>query len=492
MYGMKRKGDTMKPIWQMFSGVILLTLLAGCAAFQPTDPYAAGAGAGITTRLPSVSADAQPAQAEASEPLSGPIDLSEAIAIALKRNPDIGASGYDIAAAQARKDQARSAMLPDISAIGGYNRFLDDQRLIPARYNGEPGAYSTSIFAGDIVLRMPLYTGGRRINEIRAATLLEEASRHRLGRNREEIVFNVSSVFYAILAQQKVIDSLLFAEKALSSHLKRINDLIAAQKAAKVDRLRTEVRLADVRQKIVREKNTLAVQKQLLVNFMGVGQTHQDIELQGALDADAAPTLTLEDSISAAYQKRPDYLAVRKELEAQGRRVDVARGEHLPTVSLFGTYGGRWAVNPSDQPGGPDAPSASSTEDVGSIGIGLEIPIFEGGRIQARVAEERAKLAAAQERMRKLELQIRLEVESALLNFASAGERVRTLRKSVEQADESLRIERQKYEVGKGAIVDVLDAQSALLESETNYYGALADVLTARAQIDLATGEEKP
>jgi outer membrane protein TolC len=488
---MKRKGNIMKPIWQMFSGLIVLTSLAGCASFRPTDPYA-GSGTGVFTQFHTGSADAQEAQAEVKEPLSGPVDLSEAVAIALKNNPDIGASGYDIAAAQARKDQARAAMLPDVSAIGGYNRFLDDQRLIPARYNGEPGAYSTSIFAGDIVLRMPLYTGGRRINEIRAATLLEEASRHRLGRSREEIVFNVSSVFYAILAQQKVIDSLLFAEKTLNSHLKRVNDLIAAQKAAKVDRLRTEVRLADVRQKIVREKNTLAVQKQLLVNFMGIGQTHGEPELQGSLDTDIELTLSMEDGLSSAYQKRPDYLAVRKELEAQARRVDVARGEHLPTVSLFGTYGGRWAVNPADQPGGAVAPSASSTEDVGSIGIGLEIPIFEGGRIQARVAEERAKLAAAQERMRKLELQIRLEVESAVLNFTSAGERVRTLRKSVEQAEESLRIERQKYEVGKGAIVDVLDAQSALLDSETNYYGALADVQVARAQIDLAIGEEKP
>ncbi len=105
--------------------------------------------------------------------------------------------------------------------------------------------------------------------------------------------------------------------------------------------------------------------------------------------------------------------------------------------------------------------------------------------------EERAKLAAARERLRQLELRIRLEVETALLNFGSATERVQTLRKSVEQAEESLRIERQKYELGKGASVDVLDAQAALLEAETNYYRALADVQVARAQIDLAVGEFK-
>jgi outer membrane protein TolC len=75
------------------------------------------------------------------------------------------------------------------------------------------------------------------------------------------------------------------------------------------------------------------------------------------------------------------------------------------------------------------------------------------------------------------------------LHFGSSTERVETLRKSVEQAKESLRIERQKYELGKGAIVDVLDAQCALLDAPS-YYGTLADVHVARAQIVLTMREE--
>jgi outer membrane protein TolC len=62
--------------------------------------------------------------------------------------------------------------------------------------------------------------------------------------------------------------------------------------------------------------------------------------------------------------------------------------------------------------------------------------------------------------------------------------------KSIDQAKESLEVERLKYEQGKGAIVDVLDAQSALLEAQTTYYRALADHQTARAQLRLARGEQ--
>ena len=105
--------------------------------------------------------------------------------------------------------------------------------------------------------------------------------------------------------------------------------------------------------------------------------------------------------------------------------------------------------------------------------------------------QQRAELAAAQERLRKLELQIRLEVEMAVLNVTSSQERVFATEKAIEQAKESLRIERQKYDLGKGSISDVLDAQSALLDSQTNYYRALAAHNTSVAQWCLATGEER-
>jgi outer membrane protein TolC len=127
---------------------------------------------------------------------------------------------------------------------------------------------------------------------------------------------------------------------------------------------------------------------------------------------------------------------------------------------------------------------------VGRVGVVVDIPIFEGGRIEARVRQEKARLLAAQERLRRLELQVQLDVETATLNIASAARRVQATEKAIEQAQESLRIEREKYDLGKGSITDVLDAQSALLDSQTNYYRALADYNVALAQLKLAMGEQ--
>ncbi len=335
--------------------------------------------------------------------------------------------------------------------------------------NPEPSAGTYS--AADLVLAMPLFTGGRITSEIRAADLLQQAAEHRLARTREELIFNVSSMFYGILAQRKVIESLEFSRKALQEHLKRVQDLIAAQKAAKVDELRVQVRLADLEQRLVSERNVLAVQTRVLANLLGLG-SGQEAKPAGELEMATAAAPTEDQALKQALADRPDYLAARAALEAQAKAVDAARAAQWPTVSFQAAYGGRWAVDPTDRPAG-----VNSSDDAGQVGVAVAIPIFEGGRIEARIRQERARLRAAQDRLLGLELQVRLEVEAALLNTGSAAQRVEAIQKAIEQAKESLRIERERYDLGKGTTTDVLDAQSALLDSQTNYYRALSEVL---------------
>ena len=414
------------------------------------------------------------------------LTLTQAIAIALAQNPEIAAAKHDATVAKEQYRQAAGTALPSLHAVGGYNRFLDSQRLLPARYNNEMGVFSKDIVTGDLVLTLPIFTGGRIHNEISAADLLRQAADHQLARSREDLVFDVSSLYFSILASRHVVASLEFSKQALSEHLKQVAALIAAQKAAPVDQLRVEVRLADLQQKIVQAKNIEAIQRRALLALMGDMSQPDDVRVGGEL---VVPPSTVSVSVGAALakamQQRPDYMAARSVLAAQDKTLSVARAAHWPAVALEGDYGGSWAADPSDQPAG-----MNDLVDAGWAGVVFDVPLFEGGRIDSRVKEQRARLSAIQERLRKLKLQVRLEVETAVLNLDSSQERVLATQKAIEQAEEGLRIEQKKYDVGRGAIVDVLDAQAALLESQTSYYRALADYNTAGAQLLLATGEE--
>ena len=475
----RRRGcGHLRTLARLLCRVGLVGLVPGCVLTQPTSPYAGMATHGLPRDLDGSITPAEPEQAR------GPVGLAEAIAIALANNPELAATGYDAAAVDAQLDVATSQRLPSLHAVSGYTRYADGQRLVAAEENGELGVFSQDIFSGDLVLSLSLFTGGRITSEVRAAELLRAAAEQRLARTREELVFNVTRVFYGVLAQRRVIESLEFSRTSLQEHLTRVQELIAVQKAAKVDQLRTEVRVADVEQRLVRARNVLAVEIRVLASLLG-HEGPRDIDPAGTLEMTEAPVVTPDQALLEALRVRPDVLAARAALEAQAKAVDAARAGHWPTVALAGSYGGRWAADPTDRPSGVD-----SAEDVGRVGVVVDVPLFDGGRVDAKVREQRAKLAAAQERLRKLELQVRLDVAAATLDIASAAERVAATGKAIEQAKESLRIERERYDLGKGSITDVLDAQSALLDTQTTYYLALADHRVALAQLKLATGEQ--
>jgi len=418
--------------------------------------------------------------------IQGRQSLARLIDFALAHNPELVAATFDGQAANARVQGAEGAHLPRLSIEGGYTRYGDDLRLSAARYNGEPGVFGDNIFNADLVIRLPLYAGGRLVAEVRAAELLATSAMHRLARTRGELVYNLSSLYFGLLAQDRLVESLNFSTEALSGQLDRIEALIAARKAAKVDALRTEVKLADLRQRLLRETNSRAVLRQTLLNLLGA-QAAPDFALAGPLDPPAGEERPIDALLASALARRPDALAARAELAAQGERMEAARAGYRPAVNLVGAVGNRVMRHPTQLPAG-----LQTNDDAARIGITFEMPLFDGGRTGARVDEENAKYAAQQERLYKLQLQVRLEIETAHANLGSALERLASTGKTIEMAQESLRIEQEKYALGRGTAQDVLDAQAALLDAQTSQIRALADANIATAQLALVTGEELP
>jgi len=419
--------------------------------------------------------------------VSGRQSLRQLQAFALEHNPEVSASAFDGQAAHARTGGAVGARLPRLTVESSYNRYDPDLRLTAARFNGEPGVFGDNILTTDLVLRLPLFTGGRLVAEVRAAELLEASAGQRLARTRGDLAYNVASLYFGMLAQRRLIASLALSVDALTAHHGQVQALIAGRKAAAVDGLRSEVKLADIRQRQLREQNILAIQRQSLLNLLGAGGATTDFSLADELAPPLTEAADIDVLVETALRQRPDVLAARHELAAQDARVDAARAGHWPTVNLVGAVGNRSMRDPVQQPAGQ-----SNNDHVSRVGVTVEIPLFEGGRTVARVDEETAKLNALRERLDKLILQVRLDVANAHANLSSALERLKSTEKAVELAGKVAEIEREKYALGRGTQLDVLDAQNALIDTEASQIRALADANTAKAQLLWAKGEELP
>lgn len=427
-----------------------------------------------------------PSVSQKSKSMNGILDslsLEQCIEKSLENNPNIRYDNLRIKEVNAKRNIAASQRLPHLRGVGSYYHFSDTQRLAPPRSLNYPLIFADNVLSYNLVLSMSLYTGGRIKNEIDAAELLRKSAEYNYYYTCQELIFNVTSIYFSILKQHKIIESFTFSKTTLEKHLKRIEELIEVKKAAKLDKLRIEVRLANIIQKIEQEKNILGIQYRVLSNLMGVKKIDFTILYQEELQL-VELEIDLEKILNEAYANRGDYQAVQKRVEAQSKKVRASQAAYFPSISLYGSYGAKQAVGSFIK-----SKEIDGIEDIGQVGISFEIPLFEGGKIKATVLEDKTKLALLKEKQRELEFQIQLEVETAVSNLISTKKRILAVKKAVEQANESLRIEIKKYNLGKGSITDILDAESTLLEIQTSYYISLADYNIFIAQLKFVQGE---
>lgn len=407
------------------------------------------------------------------------LTLENCVEMALKNNPDISGSAYDELSRKSGVREAEALKSPVFNFDGGYQRHIDPQRIMPATANNQAGVFSNDLWRTDLVFKMPLYTGGKIENEIALARKLLESAALKSQWTRQEIIFKVSTVFYGIIVQNKVIDAFAFSLSTMKEHYARVKEFIDAGKASSLDLLKMEVRIADIEQNLENAKNFFRLQKVNLLNFMGVDTNEANFNFTKELtfpDTNQTELNYDTDSlVKEALSARKDYAAAIASLEAQKNKIEAIRAGKKPVVSLVGTYGAR---------GG----TGGDTGKLGYAGVAVTAPIHEGGAINAKTETERMALKSLAEKLRKFELQIKQEVKSAVLDILSSTKRVQATQKSIDQAKEALRIETEKYNFGKSSITDVLDAQAALLNAETNYYKMLAEFLTATQRLKYAKG----
>lgn len=485
--GEGQRNETMKSaitkmiLFPCLSAAVTACLLqAGCASGRPKPSHVNDTPAApVAEARPDGGASTGTRSANLSVLEGQQLTLDACIRLALSNNPGLKAAHYDARWSRLDADAERSAALPRLRAIGGYASYINKQPLIPIGGNPQASTFTRDILSAAAVLDIPLYTGGRMAGRIASAELLSKASEDTLHRTRRELVFNVTSVFYSILEQRRVIASAAFSCKALEEQRRQVQNMCNKQRATRADLLRTEARLAEVRESLARLRNVLAVKFCVLEQLLGMEGMNGQLALQGDLGGTEERLPDEGEAVSSAFASRRDLAAARSRLGARERAVAAARAEHWPDITFHAAYGPRW-----------DASDMDTMEDAGSVGVGIVVPLFEGGRIKANVLKQKAKAAAARERLRWLTLQVRLEVRQALKNASSARERIDASRKALAQGEESLRMERLKYGEGRASMTDVLDVQDQLLRSQKTHYGALADYKVAVAELWLAMGKD--
>ncbi|MCL5024361.1 MAG: TolC family protein [Nitrospirae bacterium] len=408
-----------------------------------------------------------------------PYALSEAVDFALKNNPRLAASGKDVEIETYGIDRAKAERLPRVDFSSGITRYRYPAPVTPISGNPLAGAafpeFDNTIYDMGVSFFLPLYRGGRLDRGVAIAEIKKRIAEDTFQVSRQELIYNVTSVFYKIGQLDRLLEANEASVKQLEAHRKNVELFLQAGTVPKVELLKTETELAHARQNALLTRNNLESAYEVLKTLMGIEDQTRKISVVG--EEPLVFRYSPEESTARALSQRPDYQAVLKNQRLAEEQIRLVQGKRLPHVYLSGGY------------------SESSGESVTlkenwNLALRLSLPIFDGGSIKAEVNRARKEAEKVKEEERTLRLEILREIRDAYLNIENAGERIDVSGKAIETAKENLRIELLKYETGAGTSADVIDAQTALLRAEADFYQANFDKHIAVASLRRAIGED--
>jgi len=421
-----------------------------------------------------------------------PLTLQQAVSISLEKNPERKAAMADTKAASADVKEARSFLLPhatlsETATIGNDPVYVFGSKL---RQQG----FTTADFAlnvlntpapfGNFATRLGgtwnLFDSFGSWRVVNRAERVKDAAGHQLERTDQEIIFRVVDSYYGMLLARKQLEVAEQSMKTAQAILDRSKDRFESGVVVESDYLSAQVRLATRRQELIRAQNNMAMAQAQLSTSMGLS-AETAVDPVEVLAEKNLPATSLDDLEKQAVDRRPDLNRVRSEEAAQQQSVSIAKSSFGPRVNAFG---GWEADNPTLLAGGGG--------NSWLAGIEVQFDLFEGGAKRAQLSHERAleeKVSALKEMATDA---IRLEVRRAYDDLDAARQQVDVARATIAAAQESLRINQDRYDSGLSTITDLLAAEEAARRSQTDYWEALYRYHTGYANLELASGTLNP
>jgi outer membrane protein TolC len=405
-----------------------------------------------------------------------PISLSEALELAKRNNNDLQVSILQLQRSKSVLREAQAALLPSVDLNGDItnSRSVADTLGVERRRNaGFPAddASANTNFSGTAQIKYDLYTSGRRNGAIQEAEERIRVQELDVERQSEEIRLNVSKAYYDL---QQADENVRITQSAVENAQASLKDAMALEKAGvgtRFDVLRSQVNLANSQQDLTNSISQQQIARRKLAPLLNLSQS-VSISAADPVKLAGLWQQPLERSIVLAYQNRPELqqtLAQRKIGEAQIKQALAASG---PQVSLVGRY------NLLDQ-----FDDTISTVDGYSLGLQASINLYNGGAGRARAAQAKTSIAIAETQFSEQKNQIRFQVEQAYSTQASSLENVQTANVALEQARESLRLARLRFQAGVGTQTDVINALNDLTRSEGNRVKAILDYNRALTEL---------
>lgn len=424
------------------------------------------------------------------------LTLEEAVTASRQHQPQLREARANTDAAVARADEARAPLLPQLNATATYLRTTSN--LIPQPgVNTTNGGTTTTTGAGgavvdtdtgsnlhlhnnwrdSIALTQLIYDFGLSIDRWKAAKAQADAQRATELSTILQSDFTVRSTFFLTRADKALVKVAQDTLDQQVKHRQQTEGFVRAGTQPEIALAQAKTNEANARVSLIQAQNNYETAKVTLNQAMG-SEDNTDYDV----DDTPFPLIDVEDGqmdplLAEAIKARPEVASIQELIRVNELTISSVRGNYLPSIAGQANF----------TQGGP------SLDNLGynfNFGVGLTWNLFGGGLTVAQVHEAQANLGNVLAQLDLEKLQIRVDVNAAMLAVRAAKSSLSATAEALENAKLQLKLAEQRYQVGVGSSIELTDAQVALTAASGQSVQADDNLSTARAQLLRALGRQ--
>ena len=430
--------------------------------------------------------------------VSTPLSLSQLTDSALQNNQATRSARHDIEAAHEQRREAFTKYFPNVSATAATfnaNRGMAKMTLDPqTMMSPELGAVLAQSFPPEalaslatptsismmkngtiasVTAMQPVFAGGQIVNGNRLARVGEEASMLQLQLSENEVEKTVSQYYWQLMALNKKQKTIAAVETLLSDIYKDVDVAVRAGVALRNDLLQVQLRQNEVESQKVKLQNGISVMKLLLEQYCGLKATPEIVYPDVSGENLQLPTPpTGQGSVTPL----PEYQLLQKQVEAAQLQKKMAVGQQLPSVAVGAGY------NYHDL--------MENDRTFAMVFATVSVPISDWWGGSHAIKRKKIELQKAQDQLEDNAELLGIRIQKAWNDVNEAALQVDIARRSIEQAEENLRLNRNFYQAGTVKMSDLLEAQLLYQQACDQHVDAYANYQQQLLLYQQATGQK--
>lgn len=410
-----------------------------------------------------------------------PLNMERAEQIALAQNIQIELANKALQKSELSLYEAIGSALPTLSGYGQYTK-NQEIPITVIEFNGVPMTVRMgSVFSstGGASLSQPLFTGGMIYHGFKIAKQGVDVAKLSKDQKEQEVILTVRTLYNQIGLMESLIQATQQSLESATVNLEVVKKKKEVGTANQFEVLQAQVKYQSLLPNLVNLKNQ---KSNLLTNFytfLNIDNP-EAYEINGLLTIENNPfsNRTLAELKQIALSQRLELRMLDSQKKINAIQKKMAIGQGLPMVSV--------SADIRQQAQGNTASDLNYYRSR-STSLSVSVPLFSGGRKIVGIQRANITLKETDLQYQQMVDFIKADVESAFLTVTETESSIEANLKLVEQAKEALRLAKLMYENGSVTQLEVLNAESMLLQSESAYYSSIFQYNLAVNQLKKST-----